>query len=175
MKLRISKWTFLLNSHGTRSPLTIGLLSSEHFHIMTFPLGLKGADTEAYFFQLLGCNLCKLCQIVAPEPLAAIWCPHWTVRMFIDKLFIFHITDFFPIGVLCRGPGALLSSRHWHYQSRLLLLWRLRCSMRSTEIKPEVLPFRVSKGSSSMRHKNHCLSLVCLWFFNVVRRSCHYL
>ena len=79
-QVRIRRWSsslfITLNSHGTQSPLTIGLLSSEHFHIMRITLDLKGADTEAYFFQLLGCNLCKLCQIVAPEPLAAIWCPH---------------------------------------------------------------------------------------------------
>ena len=79
-QVRIRSWSsslfITLNSHGTRSPLTIGLLSSEHFHIMRITLDLKGADTEAYFFQLLGCNWCKLSRMVALESLAAIWYPY---------------------------------------------------------------------------------------------------
>ena len=78
---------FTLNPNDIRSPLMIGLVNAEHFHIEKFSLDLEDAETEAYFSRLLGSNPRKLHEMVAQDPLAATRCFHLTVRLVIDTLF----------------------------------------------------------------------------------------
>ena len=56
---------FTLNPHDIRSPMTLVLVTPEHFHMEPFSLDFNDADTEAYLARLLGQHPRRLHEIVA--------------------------------------------------------------------------------------------------------------
>ena len=78
---------FTLNHHDIRSPLTLALVTGEHFQQEQFSLDLPDHATEDYLAKLLGANPRLLHQMAAQDPLAATRCFHHTVRSTIQTLF----------------------------------------------------------------------------------------
>ena len=99
---------FTLNPHDIRSPLTLTLLNSEHFHSERFSLDLPDDATEDYLKTLLGDNPRRLHEMAAQDPVAATKCFHYTVRLVLDALFnCSRYKEPFPDGVPARVvPGV---------------------------------------------------------------------